>query len=368
MSARMFWLGLFGSAAFLVVFVVLFVDFKTIRGVLADANYIYVVPATALYFVAVYFRAMRWKFLLKPLIGRPKRGIFPVVVVGYAANNLIPVRIGEVVRSYYLSVREKTSVAGAFGTIAVERAADVVVLLFFLVVAWIFLPLGDTFDSLAQQTPGGAPVLAVAALLPFILVTGAVLTLTLISNDSALKVAAALLSPLPERARLMALGLVARLLEGLTVVRSPAGLARLFALSLPVWAAEAAMYFTIAQGFEIQAEGASQGSLIALVLVFTAAANLAGIIPSSAGSWGPFDFFGAAALVSAGVDSAVASAFALAVHVALWVPPTVLGIVILMVDGTSLRGLLKKSTIEKPDKGAAIVVVDSAPANGVTPR
>ena len=87
-------LGALGSVLMLALFIVFFVDFDTIGGVLRDANYVYVVPSVVLYFAAVYFRTMRWRFLLRPLMGRPKRGIFPVVVVGYAANNLIPVRIG----------------------------------------------------------------------------------------------------------------------------------------------------------------------------------------------------------------------------------------------------------------------------------
>jgi hypothetical protein len=142
-----------------------------------------------------------------------------VVVVGYAANNVIPVRIGEVVRSYYLGVRENVSTAGAFGTIAVERAADVVTLLFFLALAWLALPVGGAFDRVADQTPGGAPVLAVAALLPFIVVTALVVALALTSHETALKLFERVMSPAPERARMKALGLIGRLLEGLTVVR-----------------------------------------------------------------------------------------------------------------------------------------------------
>jgi hypothetical protein len=75
--------------------------------------------------------------------------------------------------------------------------------------------------------------------------------------------------------------------------------------------------------------------------VFTAAGNLAGVLPSTAGSWGPFDFFGAAALVALGVGQDVAAAYALTVHVALWVPPTVVGAVLLILDGSSLSKLMK---------------------------
>ena len=128
---RAFWLGLTGSAGFLAIFLVFFVDTSTIGDVLRNANYAYVAPSLFFYFIALFLRAQRWRFLLRPIIGESRRPIFPVVVVGYMANNLIPVRIGEVVRSYYLSLRENISTAGAFGTVAVERASDVVALLFF---------------------------------------------------------------------------------------------------------------------------------------------------------------------------------------------------------------------------------------------
>jgi uncharacterized membrane protein YbhN (UPF0104 family) len=137
------------------------------------------------------------------------------------------------------------------------------------------------------------------------------------------------------------LGVAERLLEGLTVVSSPMDLAKVFAWSLPVWAAEAAMYYLIAIGFDLRPIFDSEVEFIAAILVFTSAANLAGVLPSTAGSWGPFDFFGAAALVALGVGQDVAAAYALTVHVALWLPPTVVGAVLLILDGNSLSGLLK---------------------------
>ena len=105
---KAFWLGAIGSAAFLAVFIALFVDFDTIGDVLSDANYAFIAPSLVFYFIAIWFRAERWKFLLRPLIGKPKRSIYSVVVIGYMANNLIPVRIGEVVRSYYPPARKKS--------------------------------------------------------------------------------------------------------------------------------------------------------------------------------------------------------------------------------------------------------------------
>ncbi len=48
--------------------------------------------------------------------------------MGYLANNVLPARLGELVRSHYLGDREGMSRATTLGTIVVERVVDTVVL------------------------------------------------------------------------------------------------------------------------------------------------------------------------------------------------------------------------------------------------
>ncbi|MDA1279246.1 MAG: lysylphosphatidylglycerol synthase transmembrane domain-containing protein [Chloroflexi bacterium] len=342
-GSKAFWVGAIGSAAFLAVFIVFFVDFDTIGGVLSDANYVFVAPSLVFYFLAVWFRSERWKFLLRPLIGKPAHSIYSVVVVGYMANNLIPVRIGEIVRSYYLSLREACSAPAAFGTVAVERATDVLALLFFLAVAGLMGTVGvdRAVGDISANVPGGAVVLGLVALFPFVAVLVVVVVISSASSETVLGWVDRSLFMIGRGIRGRLLGIAARLLEGLTVVSSPRDMLKVFLWSLPVWASEAAMYYLIALGFDLRPIFDSQLEFIAVILVFTAAANLAGVLPSTAGSWGPFDFFGAAALVALGVGQELAAAFALTVHVALWVPPTVLGAILLVADGRSLSGLMK---------------------------
>ncbi len=349
--------GLLGSVGFLAAFVALFVEWDTIGDVLRSANYTYVAPSLVFYFIALYLRTHRWRFLLRPIIGESRRAIFPVVVVGYMANNLIPVRIGEVVRSYYLSLREDISTAGAFGTVAVERASDVLALLFFVALAWTAVPVSGAFGEVADNVPGGAITLAVAGLLPFLLVAGVGVVVSVMSRANALKLAARILAPVPSNVRNRALSLIGNLLQGLTVVSSPKDLFYVFLMSLPIWLMEAAMYGAIALGFDLNSMFDGNLEFVAVILVFTAAANLAGIVPSSAGSWGPFDFFGALALVALGLSDGSASAYALTVHVALWVPPTLLGAVFLLLDGNSLVRLA----------GAAVRARAGDPAPGSPP-
>ena len=69
MLLRQYWqflLGL-GVSATLLLVLVYQVNLNEVADALGDANYFYVVPAIAIYFVAVYFRAVRWRYLLTPL-------------------------------------------------------------------------------------------------------------------------------------------------------------------------------------------------------------------------------------------------------------------------------------------------------------
>ena len=343
-KSRAFWIGLLGSAAFLGIMAVLFVDYEKLVDVLSSANYAYAVPSLLLYILALWFRTIRWRYLLRPIVkGETKRALFPVVVVGYMANNLIPVRIGELMRAYYLTLREGVSTLATFGTVALERAADVIALLLLFAVAVAFGAIGlqSTVGAFADQVPGGLTVLTIAALLPFAGAFAVVAYIVIVSPEQIRRILAGMLVFLPARVRARIVAIAMNLVAGLTVVRTWRGLIKVIALSVPVWLSEIAMYYVIALGFDIRASFDSQLQFVAAIVAFGVAANIAGVLPSSAGSWGPFDFFGAAALTALGLHPEVAAAYALTVHVVLWAPVTIAGALILLADRTSMANLAR---------------------------
>jgi uncharacterized protein (TIRG00374 family) len=93
-----FWAGL-GISLFFLVLLVYSVDLRKVTNALGEANYVYAFPAIGLYFIAVYFRSLRWQFLIAPLRTLPISRLYPVVIIGLMANNLLPARLGELVRS-----------------------------------------------------------------------------------------------------------------------------------------------------------------------------------------------------------------------------------------------------------------------------
>ena len=344
-KSRAFWIGLIGSAAFLGIFFFAIIDdFDQVVDVFASANYIYAVPSLAFYTLALWFRTVRWRYLLKPFTGEStRRGLFPVVVVGYMANNLIPLRIGELMRAYYLSLRESVGTMTGFGTVALERASDVIALLLLVAIAAVAGAIGfqTTVSGVADQVPGGVAVLTIGALLPFVAVFTVVVYVVVMSPKSIRRLMGGMLFMIPPRLRVRIINLAMNLIEGLTVIRTWQGLLKVIALSIPVWIAEITMYYVIALGFDIRPEFGSQIEFVAVIVAFGAAANLAGILPSSAGSLGPFELLGAAALTTLGIDGDVAAAYALTVHVVLWGPVTIAGAVMLFFDRTSFVNLAR---------------------------
>ena len=104
-----FWLGLLVSAAFLWV-ALRGLKIEEVFGILRAADYAWLIPGAAIYFVAVAARTWRWQALLKPLKAVSIRRLFPVVAIGYMGNNVYPARIGELLRAYVLKRGEHISI------------------------------------------------------------------------------------------------------------------------------------------------------------------------------------------------------------------------------------------------------------------
>ena len=122
LKGRRFWIGLVITLLFLALFLYQ-TDFAQMGRALSGARYAFVVPALAVYAVTMVLRTLRWQYLLDPLQRLPLRRLLAVVLVGYTANNILPVRLGELVRAYFIGAREGISKTSALATI-VERTIE----------------------------------------------------------------------------------------------------------------------------------------------------------------------------------------------------------------------------------------------------
>jgi len=104
--------------------------------VLKQTRYAYFIPAIVATMLGHYARAYRWKFMLLPIKPIATSRLFSATMIGFMANNLLPARLGELVRAYVLGRREQISRTASFATIVYERIVDVFCL---LVLLWVML-------------------------------------------------------------------------------------------------------------------------------------------------------------------------------------------------------------------------------------
>lgn len=110
------------------------VNLEKFIAALRKADFIWVALALFFAFIGYLSRAYRWKLLIKPLnYDPPFRNVFYALMLGYTANFALP-RIGEVTRCGSLRKSDKIPVDSLLGTVIIERAIDLVVLLVILVV------------------------------------------------------------------------------------------------------------------------------------------------------------------------------------------------------------------------------------------
>ena len=300
-----------------------------------QANYIWLIPGVGVYFIGVWIRAWRWHYLLGPIKKIPTKTMFPITTIGYMGNNIYPARAGEVLRAVILKRREGVSVSASLATIIVERIFDGVVML-----AFVFVNLSELakltgasgFVGNIQQVAiigtgifiGALIVFLVAAMYPQVT---AKIGLWFIHRL------------LPLRLHNRVVDLMDKFLDGLASLRSPFNVLMVFFTSVIIWLLETGKYWFVMHSFDFSV------SFFSLMLM-NGIVNLATTIPSAPGYIGTFDAPGIAVLTSYGVDQATAAGYTLVLHVALWLPITLLGAYYLAREGIQWSDSLRAETTE----------------------
>jgi uncharacterized protein (TIRG00374 family) len=288
---------------------------------LQQANYLYVLPALVAYFAGVWLRAVRWRYLLRPIKAVPSGRLFPVVVIGYMANDVLPARLGEVVRAYVLGEQEDVAKSTTLVTIVVERLFDGLAMVSFVAFVLVTSPLNQNAAQIGQVLRLGA-ILFIAVLVVLFLIGS--------SRERGVRLIERVEASLPSAARGKLAPVADRLLHGLASLQNPRLALLVLGFSLGAWLCEAAMYTIIARGFGLELG-------FPAFMLTTAVANLAAMIPAAPGYVGTFDLAAVTALGLYGAPRGTAVAFVAVLHVALLVPVTLLGFFYLWRAKLSLR-------------------------------
>jgi len=299
------------------------IDVHGLRQVLAESQWWpWYALAPMIYMAGHFVRGQRCRTILRPHCDLDLWTATNCTIIGYAANNLLPARMGEVVRAYVLGRKAAVSVSLALAITFLERILDGLVITLILVLAGWFAPL----------PPWGRQLLGVAALV-FASVTLAVVLITA-ARRFVLDLARRVTTPLPPPLAHRLLAILERAVGATDCLRDATLAGKILLLSVVVWVVEGTMFLVVLPAFHLPASPVMAGMALSVT-------NLGILVPSSPGYIGPFHYFCMQALLMFGVPQETALGYAIMVHLLYYVPVTLWGLAALAAYGIRLGSAVR---------------------------
>lgn len=280
------------------------VDLPRALDVLRSADPIWIVIMVGTVFIDVGARGGRWQILLSSIKRIPYRRVLGYAYIGYLANNVLPARLGELVRSHALGEGEGVSRPTVLGTVVVERIVDTVIVVALAAIAVVALGVGGAMSTAVSLGAAFVGLLVVALV---------------VANASHRLPLAGRVAAVAERYPAI-LELARRLRDGLAVARRPSTVIGALALSAAAWTASIATFL-----FGGQAVGVELSFLQAALL--SCGVALATIVPSAPGYVGTFELTAVKIAELFGADGDAAFAMALLVHAMILLVTSVGGVI-----------------------------------------
>ena len=315
------------------------VDLGRIASDMADADLLWLlIPSIPAYLLMLWFRALRWRHLATGVAGFEREAAYRATAVGFMANNIFPLRLGEVIRPLLLARECGTPAGVLFGTVIVERVFDALGIL-----ALASFLLGTSGARAAGLDPGQVlPILGTIAFVPIL----GILALRA-APEFWLGIAGRVLhAVLPERFALAIHAFLTQFARGLGALRNPKALFWTFFHTFVLWGVLSWIPFTagvISLGLDLNGDAPGLGdpwSLVRAGLVLQTFVAAAVAIPSAPGFIGPYHAACRLALVPLGVPKEEALALGTLAHAVFWVVLTAAGLWALRGRGglAALRG------------------------------
>jgi uncharacterized protein (TIRG00374 family) len=275
-------------------------------------------------------RAIRWRYLLPQPAAQQLRfsSLWEACIIGQMATNVIPGRAGEIARPAALAQMEPTMpFSTGLASVVVDRVLDGIVVLLLLLVAMV----DPRFPR--DATIGTRPVTTIALLGTAGLVVGLVGLFWLVLFPwSFIAFTRRVVRPIAPKWEERAVAFLEHFTHGLTVLRDPRRFGVAFFWTVAHWLLCAFSYWLGYKALGFSAPISS--TLFTQTMIVLAVA-----IPQGPGFIGVFEGVAIACLTLYGVPNDVAAAWALAYHVASYIPVTGLGLIYFARLGLSFKDI-----------------------------
>ncbi|MFM7056261.1 MAG: lysylphosphatidylglycerol synthase transmembrane domain-containing protein [Planctomycetota bacterium] len=281
-------------------------------------------------FVFYWLKAARWKWLLNPTKRLTTGELFRPVIVGFAANSVLPAHLGEFVRVYLVNRKHGVSSGTVLSTIVLERILDVIAILLLFGVGLLFAP------SMPEDYRRGATV--VAGFASCGVVAAAVY---LFWTDGFIRITERVLSVV----RFLPAGLTGRLLDllrqgaaGLHSMKSLRTVVLALLNSLAQWTLNGTGAVLALRAFQVEVD-------LSTGLILTGITAFGVMIPAAPGYFGVIQVCFEAAMQAQELKPPAALVFGASVYsqMAGMIPVVLLGFYFLYRDHLSLRSLQREA-------------------------
>ena len=314
---------------------------------LEKANYWWLLPGILFMFLSLLLRAYRWKYFVEPLGHVRFMQLFSAMMIGYMANNVFPLRLGEVMRALAIGRSAKISRASAFATILVERIIDIFSLLVILGFTVLFHDFPPEIENAGMLIFAG--IMLVVIFIVFLLER----------TEKTLKLVDKVVSPLPVRLRHFIHKLLRSFLAGFEVFRHTHHYAAIIVQSLILWVLYAGIIYVTFFAFNIRLQNDTLliASLVILVMI-----SIGIMIPSSPGFVGTYHYLAMQGLALFGIPETDALSFAIVLHISNYIPITLVGMFYFWRENLHFQDVLhEKEEVEEELEKEEPSVYDKTP-------
>ena len=279
------------------------------------------------------FRAWRWQLELWPLERVPLGRLWVISSVAYLAINLLPVRLGEVVRPWLLSRRSRVSFSNVVGNLVLEKTVDLVVVVVYILVGLLTIGALPPWVRRLALFPTGVAAVLVSLVLLF-------------WWKGEVFVERWVLRVLPQRFGRRLRAILASVAEGMKVLPNTGLLLAVFVVSLALWFLPIVSSYVMIRAFELDAPFSAALVVFIFIGFGTALPNLPGMI-------GPYQYACQLALGLFGVSQVDGLAYGLVLNAVQFLTLVAQGLCALPIAGVRFADIRKAGDEVKLEGAAA---------------
>ena len=318
-------------------------DTESLKVGFANANYWTLPIMLALLYGFYWLKTWRWQMLLAPVAPLTIKQLFSPMLIGFAANNLLPAHLGEFIRVFFVRQKHGVPASTVLSTVVLERIFDVLSILTLFGIGLAFT------DDLPDHYRRGAILLGAAA-------SGVVLAVViyLIWTEQFISLVGWILSWCPFLPAKLSTGLVGMLRkggEGLMALKSGKVVALVVVTSLLQWLLNGLITYVALRAFHIDVTPATG-------LIVTGVTAFGVTIPSTPGYFGVIQMCFEVSMNAQQLKPDPSLVFGSSVyyHMSMYIPVTMLGLYFLQQSGLSLKDMQKAA--EKPTEAPIVAAPD----------